>query len=910
MNNEWSLMEGADVCRELQVNHRKGLSENDARRRKIRWGKNSLKEVAPPSLIGLFVAQFRDFLILVLMAATLVSGLMGEYVDAVTILAIILLNALLGTFQEYRAERSLRLLKELSAPRAMVRRDGAAFEVAAEDIVPGDIVLFEPGDRVCADMRLLETRSLILNEASLTGESVPVSKSVLPMETASSSPGDMHNMVFSGTLIVEGRGSGVVVETGMNTQIGQIAHLIEHAEVEMTPLQKRLSRLGHILVAACLSICALVVILGIWRGEPAHSMFMAGVSLAVAAIPEGLPAIVTVSLALGVQRMVRRRAIVRRLPAVETLGSATVICSDKTGTLTQNRMSLREVYTSGTVYRKDGGDPWCKISPESGSRRGNGIKSAPNPGDKSAAVPGTKISPGKEPPLLKALQIGCACNNAALSMEESGRTAGVSRGDPTEIALLEAGRDTGLRKGYKRVGEMPFSAERKRMTVIIKDTAQKAMVKGAPETILQRCRYIMDGEKPRELTVKDKDNILNKVEEMADNALRTLAVAYRDIRTGENTENAQEIEKNLIWVGLLGLEDPPRPEVLPAVKTCHNAGIKVVMITGDHSSTAVAIARRLNILKSGYVITGDELDNMSDKALYKIIDQVEIFARVNPGHKLRVVRAFKKRGHVVAMTGDGVNDAPAVKEADIGVAMGISGTEVTKEAAALVLEDDNFTSIVAAVEEGRNIYANIRKFIRFLLCCNTGEILTMLITILVGLPLPLRPIQILWVNLITDGLPAMALGVEPPDKQIMQSPPRGKTEGIFTMSLWMRIVCRGLLIALSTIAVFVYTLQTRDNLLYAQTAALTTLIFTQLVFVFECRTEKVPFWKAGIKPNYYLYAAVTGSFLLLFPILYNSFFRNVFQTVPLNLQDWLLIASVSLIPQFFLWVWTQFKKTA
>lgn len=868
-------MSGTQVCAQLGTNPERGLFGHEVLARRNKWGKNLLVKGQSPSLLGVFVSQFSDFLVLVLLAATLISGLLGEYVDALTIIIIVLLNAILGTVQEYRAERSLKALRDLAAPHASVLRDGSMQVITAEDIVPGDLVVFEAGDRVCADIRLLETQSLIMNEASLTGESVPINKSACPLKGIPSSLGDVKNMIFSGTLVVGGRGRGVVVATGMNTQLGQIAHLIEHAGKELTPLQQRLGVLGRFLVTACLGICGVVVFLGILRGEPIYSMFMSGVSLAVAAIPEGLPAIVTVSLALGVQRMARRRAIVRRLPAVETLGSATVICSDKTGTLTQNRMVVREVYTQGIKYSKEEGQPW---------RKG-----------------GEAVIAEKEIPLTMALKIGLLCNNVPLQKDDKVRWGG----DPTEMALAEAARSAGIRLTSKRLFEIPFTAERKMMTVIVKDSGLKAMVKGAPETILKRCHSILDGKEIRPLTAREKDGILAKVEEMACTALRILAVAYRDIAKEWEFNDKDKIEKALVWVGLLGLEDPPRAEVLPAIKTCHKAGIKVVMITGDHRSTAVAIGQRLSILRDGLVITGEELDKLSDQAFYRMIEQVEIFARVNPGHKLRVVRALKRRGHVVAMTGDGVNDAPAVKEADIGVAMGISGTEVTREAAALVLEDDNFTSIVAAVEEGRNIYVNIRKFIRFLLGCNTGEILTMFITILIGLPLPLRPLQILWINLVTDGLPALALGMDPPDAQIMQSPPQRKERGIFTGELWGRILIRGFVIAVSTVTVFMVVLNRSHNLLYAQTATLTTLILTQLIFVFECRTEKVPFWTVKIKPNHYLYAAVFCSLLLLLPVIYVPCIRDIFQTFPLETETWLLIGLASLFPYPVMWLWTK-----
>ena len=875
---QWPLMSATQVCEQLRVNPEKGLHGHEISARRNEWGRNLLIKGRSPSLLGLFISQCGDFLVLVLLAATLISGLLGEYADALAIIIIVLLNAILGTVQEYRAERSLKALRDLAAPHASVLRDGSMQVISAEEIVPGDILAFEAGDRVCADIRLLNTQSLVMNEASLTGESVPVNKSVRPLGSIPPSLGDVNNMIFSGTLVAGGRGRGVVVATGMNTQLGEIAHLIEHAGKELTPLQKRLGSLGRILVMICLCICSVVVLLGVLRGEPIYGMFMAGVSLAVAAIPEGLPAIVTVSLALGVQRMARRKAIVRRLPAVETLGSATVICSDKTGTLTQNCMVLREIYTRGTGYIREEGGPWKKG--------------------------GEPVIAAGEAPLAMALKIGLLCSNVFLQTEGE---VGGGGGDPTEMALVEAAGFAGIRSVSRRLLEIPFTAERKMMTVVVKDRGLKAMVKGAPEVILQRCAFIMDGKKIRSFAAGEKERILVRVEKMASTALRTLAVACRDL-TEPELNDRERIEKNLVWVGLLGLEDPPRAEVFSAIRTCHKAGIKVVMVTGDHRSTAEAIGRRLNILKDGLVLSGEELDQLSEQALYRIIEQVEIFTRVNPAHKLRVVRALKKRGHVVAMTGDGVNDAPAVKEADIGVAMGITGTEVTREAASLVLEDDNFASIVAAVEEGRNIHANVRKFIRFLLGCNTGEILTMFIAILIGLPLPLRPLQILWINLITDGFPALALGVEPPDEEIMQSPPQRSERGIFSGALWGWIVLRGIVIAISAVTVFVIVLNRSNNLLQAQTATLVTLILTQLIIVFECRTEKVPFWTAGTKPNYYLYAAVLCSLALLYPVIHIPAIRNIFQTLPLAPESWALIALVSLLPYPVMWLGSKLRS--
>jgi len=839
-------------------------------RRRSRWGPNLLATAGRPSLLSLFLNQFKDFMVLVLLGATLISGLLGEFSDALTILIIVILNAVLGVIQEYRAERSLEALKKMAAPRATVLREGRIATIPAEEVVPGEIVLVEAGDRVCADLRLLSAQSLAVNEAPLTGESVAVEKMAAPLPGGVENPGDALNMLFSGTIVVSGRGRGVAVATGMETQMGQIAHLIAGAEQTATPLQQRLSRLGAVLVGACLAVCALVAGLGIYRGLPPYQMFMAGVTLAVAAIPEGLPAIVTISLALGVQRMARRRAIVRRLPAVETLGSASVICSDKTGTLTENRMVLRQIQAGGRVYRREG-----EAFQVQGSRGWSAV------------------SPARDRTLQLALLIGACCNNA--SSQGKGY-----RGDPTEVALLEAAERAGLRiKREKRERELAFTPERKMMSVIWRDGSRRLMLKGAPEIVLERCRYVWSGDRAVLLDREGRRELAGQIEKMAALSWRSLAVAMRELppRRGREGEAPEELERDLVWVGLMGLEDPPRPEVLPAIRLCRQAGIRVIMITGDHRSTAVAIARRLEIVnRRGRVLTGAELAAMDDRELARAVRETQVFARVNPGDKLRIVRAFKKQGCVVAMTGDGVNDAPAVKEADIGIAMGRTGTDVTREAAALVLADDNFSTIVAAVEEGRNIYNNIRKFIRFLLGCNIGEILTMVAAVGLGLPLPLRPIQILWINLVTDGLPALALGNDPPQEELMQEPPRERREGVFSRGLWRKLLTRGVLIGAVTILVFYRALLAGMELARAQSMALATLILAQLVYVFDCRSEEKPLWLAKRRPNWLLNAAVASSLLLMVLVVQNPTLARIFCTVPLSWGEWAAVAGAGLVP--------------
>lgn len=868
---DWTTLSGEETCRRLGVDSSKGLAEPEVEQRRRRWGYNTLAEAPRLSLPVLLLNQFKDFMVLVLLGATLISALMGEYGDALTIIIIVLINAVLGLVQEYRAERSLAVLKKLAAPRAKVLRSDEIKVIPAQDVVPGDIVFLEAGDRTSVDLRLLVTQSLSINEAALTGESEAVLKQASALSAAVETPGDAFNMAFSGTEVLTGRGRGIVTATGMHTEIGRIAHLMENAEQAATPLQQRLERLGKILVAACLVVCIGVTVLGVVRGEPLYAMFMAGVSLAVAAIPEGLPAIVTVSLALGVQRMIRRRAIVRRLPAVETLGSASVICSDKTGTLTENRMSVSQLYSGGSLFKVDGGQFLRK------EERG-----------------WVKVGRSRSENLRLPLSIAARCNNAYLEK-------GSFKGDPTEVAIMQAARLAGVKEsGWDphRKQEFPFSSERKMMSVVWSEQGQNVLLlKGAAELVLERCRYAWIGGKLRGLDPAQRKELLAQVERMASLGLRALAVAFRELPPGAFVDEAEQAEKELVWAGLLGLEDPPRPEVLPAIRLCRQAGIRVVMITGDHRATAEAVARRLEILRSGGIIlTGQDLNGMDDRQLLRLIGQVQVFARVSPAHKLRIVRALKTKDEVVAMTGDGINDAPAIKEADIGIAMGRTGTDVTRETADLILSDDNFSTIVAAVEEGRNIYGNIRKFIRFLLGCNTGEVLTMALAIFVGLPLPLRPIQILWINLVTDGLPALALGVEAPEERLMHQPPRRRDEGVFSGGLWGKLLTRGVLIALVTVGVFALVLSDCGELVKAQTMAFATLIVAQLAYVFDCRSDGKPRWKKSRPANWYLIAAVASSAILMLLVIYQPYLSGIFYTAPLPLQKWALVGGAGILP--------------
>jgi len=649
-----------------------------------------------------------------------------------------------------------------------------------------------------------------------------------------------------------------VTATGMNTEMGKIADMIQNAEDEMTPLQKRLEHLGKLIAAGCLVICAIVTITGILRGEDLFDMFLAGISLAVAAVPEGLPAIVTVSLALGVRRMLKRNALIRRLPAVETLGSSNVICSDKTGTLTENKMTVRRIFAGGKLYEPG--------SPEIGNEA------------------------------RMALEIGAICNNAGLT--GNFRKGWQATGDPTEGALLIAAAKSGimsssLRNKYKRVFELPFDSGRKCMSVVCSNSKGEfiSFTKGAPDVIINKCNRIQTKDGIINLTPSMKKEILNVNDSMANEALRVLGMAYKKLPGRE--ESGEKLENGLVFVGLAGIMDPPRKEVYAAVRKCKMAGIRPVMITGDHKLTAAAIAREIGILdKDGMIVTGNDLDKMDEPTLERLCDKISVYARVSPGHKLRIVKAIRKKGNIVAMTGDGVNDAPAVKEADIGVAMGISGTDVTKEASSMVLLDDNFATIVSAVEEGRVIYSNIRKFIRYLMACNIGEVLTMFAGMLMGLPVPLLPIHILWVNLVTDGLPAVALGFEPPEKDIMSRPPYKNTDNIFSHGLLHLIITRGILIGISTLAIFVYFMYMFADITVARTGAFVTLIVTQLIHVFECKSEKQSIFSIPMLNNRYLLLAVLCSFAMLFAVVYIPVLQGIFKTVPLNITQWSAIACI------------------
>ena len=895
---KWHQMTAAEAAQALAANPEAGLDEQEAARRRETYGANELEEGASVSPLTLFLNQFRDFMVLVLVAATLISGLLGEYLDAVTIIAIIVMNAILGFIQEYRAERSLRALKQMSAPTAKVVRGGTVLRIPASAVVPGDVVLLESGDRVPADVRFLSVNRLQVEESALTGESVPVDKTEAAIDDPELPLGDRKNCGYMGTMVTRGSARALVVATGMATEMGKIAGLIQSTEEAETPLQHRLDQLGKILIGIAVALTVMVVIAGIMHGQPAYGMFLAGVSLAVAAIPEGLPAIVTIALALGVQRMIRRKAIVRKLPSVETLGCASVICSDKTGTLTQNKMTVTHLWHGGHVLEVtgEGYDPHGEILKD-----------------------GNPVDLRKDQSLRRLMQISVLCNNAELVQtaepEKKKKGGELSaqwqiKGDPTEGALIVLAAKAGmtassLKSLYERVREFSFDSERKRMSVLVSHQGGRAVfAKGAPDLLLARCAYILWDGKVLPLTDTLRQKVLAANEAMARSALRVLGFAYRDVKESEVCDDEAQAESGLIFVGLAGMIDPPRKEVPEAILKCRRAGIRTVMITGDHHATAKAIADRLGMIpKGGLTISGQELAAMSDAELERKVDDIYVFARVTPEHKLRIVKALQKKGHVVAMTGDGVNDAPAVKAADIGISMGITGTDVTKEASSLVLGDDNFATIVAAIEEGRGIYENIRKFIRYLLASNVGEILTMFLAMMAGMPLPLVPIQILWVNLVTDGLPAMALGVDPPERDLMTQKPRPAKENIFARRLGWKILSRGLLIGLCTLAAFWIALReyagNANQLAHAQTVAFATLVMAQLIHVFDCRSSRSIFHRNMLE-NKYLVASVLSSVALMLAVLYLDPLQPVFKTVDLNLRDWILVFVFSGIPTFLM----------
>lgn len=898
MTSLWHTLTTEALEQELQSDMDRGLTVSEAQHRLATIGPNELPEAAPPSPLKIFLRQFANLIVWVLIGAAAVSGLLQEWIDAVAILAIVVLNAILGFVQEFRAERSLAALKQLSVATARVIRDDTVLAIPAGQVVPGDLIQIEAGDRVPADSRIVYATGLQTQEASLTGESTPVAKSAKPIPQTEVPLGDRQNMLFMGTIVVSGKGRALVTATGAQTELGKIAALIHReaqVEQEETPLQRRLEHLGHTLLWLSLGIVGVVFLLGVLRGVPLVNMFLTAVSLAVAAIPEGLPAVVTITLALGVTRMVKRHALIRRLPAVETLGSTTVICSDKTGTLTKNEMTVTTLYQGG----------------ESFTLTGEGYVP-----DGEIRSDGEPMTVALKPGLRALLRASVLCNGSDLRLEAF---LWHIVGDPTEGALLVAAAKAGLTKNHLEqenpwLGEVPFDSERKKMTVV-RHTASGpvAFVKGAPDVLLRDCQAWLtrDGD-IQPLTDAIRQEITATNQRLASHALRVLGVAMRPLDRIPDVYDAKSLEHDLVFLGLVGMKDPIRPEAKAAVEACRAAGIRTVMITGDHKDTAVAIAKELGIMEPGeQAISGAELNQLSDEELRDRVKTAAVYARVTAEHKLRVVRAWKQQGAVVAMTGDGVNDAPALKAADIGVAMGISGTDVTKEAADMVVTDDNFASIAAAVEEGRAIYDNIRKGVYYLLSCNISEILLMLLATLFGLPLPLLPVQILWINLVTDGLPALALAVDPADEGLMRRPPRPPQEPFLTRARLLRLFVQGAFIAIITLLAFLYCLYGMDlNLDRARTLTFTVMVLAQLFHALNNRSEDRSLFALGLWTNKPLLATVGLSALLQAVIVSWPSVQSIFQVAPFDPEHWLLAIGIGMLPLVAMEIWKVARKNA
>lgn len=855
----WYKKSKNEILQELDVDEKNGLSSTEALRRLEKYGKNKLETKKKKTLFKQFLSQLKDVMIYILIIAAIISAFLGEISDALIILLVIIINAVIGVIQESKAEKALDALKELSTPKALVKRDGSLKEILSEDIVPGDIVIIDAGRYIPGDLRLIDTANLKIEESAFTGESVPSEKDASFLPDKEIPIGDQNNMAFMSTLATYGRGVGVVVGTGMNTEIGKIAKMIEQEENDETPLQKKLSELGKILGFLAVGICILIFIISFFQGRDLLEMFLTSISLAVAAIPEGLPAIVAIVLALGVQRMVKKNAIIRKLPAVETLGSVSIICSDKTGTLTQNKMTVTTVYTNDSYIKE----------------------SEFNLNDNESKL------------LVDCMVL---CNDATYS--EKSQT-----GDPTEIALLESPFKLNilkekLEKEFKRIDEIPFDSDRKLMTTVnlVDDKKARVFTKGALDSILSICNKISVNGKLVDFSKEYKAKVLENSNIMSDKALRVLAFAYKDI----SKENIvlDSLEKDLVFIGMVGMIDPPRLEVKDSIKLCKSAGITPVMITGDYKNTAFAIANELGIAEDiSQAITGHEIDKFKEEEFNEKIINYRVFARVSPEHKVKIVKAFKSHGNIVSMTGDGVNDAPSLKAADIGVAMGITGTDVSKGASDMILTDDNFSTIVSAVEEGRKIYLNIKKSIVFLLSCNLGEILTLFTAILLNWNSPLQPIHILWVNLITDSFPALALGVDKTKEDVMNNPPRNPKESIFIKSDKIQLIINGVLIG--GITLFAFKLGERlyaDSLIHAQTMAFVVLSVSQLFLSLSLRSNTKSAFSLGLFSNKYLvYSILLGIFLQVI-IISISFIANIFKVTPLLLYDWIVVILVSLIP--------------
>ena len=852
----WQTLEKNDVIRRLNTKEREGLTEEEVKIRQEKYGKNKLKDKKKESIIIKFIKQFNDFMIITLIIASIISAVISkmqgenDYVDSIIIIGIVIFNALMGVIQEAKAEKSIEALKQMTPQITKVIRNGKTTEINAEDLVKGDIVILETGNFIPADCRIIESHNLKIEESSLTGEAEPSLKEANIICKKDIPLGDMKNMAFMASTVVNGTGKAIVTETGMETKVGQIANMIIEDEAPETPLQKKLGEVGKILGIACLAICIIIFIIGLIKKIEPIEMFMTAVGLAVAAIPEGLPAIVTIMLSIGVTKMAKRNSIIRKLPAVETLGSSNVICSDKTGTLTQNKMKVVEVKS-------------------------------------------------KNPKFI--ITMATLCTDCEITVENNQEKV---IGEPTEKAIVEEGLHIGCNKKetekiFPRINEIPFDSNRKMMTTIHRiGNKYRIICKGAPDVLLDKCtKEVLEIVDSQDIKVKTlhKLKIKNENEQMAHKALRVIAVAFKDVTELPSKIDNSTIENNLTFVGLIGMIDPPREGVEEAVKTCKTAGIKTVMITGDHLETAKAIAKDLGILNNGEkAITGQELDKMTQEQLEKNIKEYSVFARVTPEHKVRIVKAWQRNGAVVAMTGDGVNDSPALKNANIGIAMGKNGTDVAKNAADIILTDDNFVTIVEAVKQGRNIYDNIKKAVHFLLSTNIGEIVTIFVGLILGLKSPLLAIQLLWINLVTDSLPAIALGLEKPEKDIMQRKPIDSKKGIFANGLWNKIILEGTMIGVLTLVAFsignkYYTLEV------ARTMAFLSIGFLELIHSINVKNEKSIF-EAGLFENKYLVGSfVLGIFVQAIVVVVPAF-AKVFEVVPLNLTQWIITIAISILP--------------
>jgi len=890
-HNNWHTLT-IDEALEQVKSQPMGLSSADAALRLSEYGANEIQAAKRISAWEILLEQFKNVLILILLGATAISLFLGHGVESIVIAVIVLFAVGLGFIQEYRAERAIEALRQMAAPTATVLRDGQDVKIAARELVPGDVIILHTGDRVPADSRLLESINLQVDEAALTGESVPVEKHTLPLPTDPSTGsgqamavGDRKNMIYAGTAATYGRGRGVVVATAMQTEFGKIAQLLQTVETGKTPLQQNLDKVGTALARAAFVVVTIIVALGLFRGQPFIEMLIFGIALAVAVVPEALPAVVTISLAIGVQKMVKRNALIRRLPAVETLGSTSVICSDKTGTLTKDEMTVRKIYAGGQMFSVSG--------------------AGYTPLGEFSLNGGTPVLPTDA--LKQMLTAATLASDTYLVNGENESGSGWHiKGDPTEGSLVAVAAKAGLQKEsldstYPRVQEIPFTSETKRMTTLHKtEDGLIAYAKGAPEVILGSCEWELTANGIMPLDVSGREKILVLAQEMADEALRVLAISNKLNVTLETAET------NMVFLGLAGMIDPPRLEAKAAIAVCEEAGIRAVMITGDHPMTARAVARELGLLKSGRVVTGAELEDMSDEQFAREVETIDVYARVSPAHKLRVVTALQANGHIVAMTGDGVNDAPALKKADIGVAMGITGTDVTKEAAAMTLLDDNFASIVAAVEEGRGVFGNIKKYLMYLLSSNIGEIGLMAGSALLGLPLPLTAVQILYVNLATDGLPALALSIDPPEKDLMKRKPRDPRTGIFTRPVVILMVLGGIWSTIINLGLFTWALNSGRSLSESMTMTFVSLVLIQFFKAYNFRSDR---HSVLDKPfaNKWLNTAILWEIALLIVIIYVPFLHEAFGTYYLPLADWGIILGLafSIVPVLELAKWME-----